>query len=96
MDCLDISENDAEKSKVTDEQAHENLCKTPGKLKVLRTKRRERPKKLFHYRTDPVIGNKNQEDLEKRIIDMTSRASCDDENRSDESINYEQTVSCYQ
>jgi len=65
VNCLDIPENDVEKSKATDEQAHKNLCKTPEKSKVLRTGRKERSKKLFHYRTNPVIDNENQ-DLEKK------------------------------
>lgn len=74
---LDASNNEREELEEINEQVCEDLCRTRGRPKILRTGKRGRPRKLFHHQITPTTDNCNpekgieEEDIEEEDAEET-------------------------
>lgn len=87
---LDVSNNEREELEEINEQVCEDLCRTRGRLKILRTGKRGCPRKLFHHQITPITDNGNPEKgAEEEDVEETQLNLINNKNKSEGTMDHE-------
>jgi len=86
-DCLDVPVNEEEQTEAA--ERCENLCRAPGKPRILRIGRKGRPRKLFHYRKVPADNDQEDAEEEEDIEEMRSNTNSNEESEFGANIGHE-------
>jgi len=86
-DSLDIPDNEEEQTEAA--ERCENLCRAPGRPRILRVGRKGRPRKLFHYRKIPDDNDQEDAEEEEGIEEVRSNTNPSEEYNFRTNIDHE-------